>query len=684
MKHLLKGIIIAGLMAIPITLIAATISISVQLYNPDSDNDGIPDYIELATGTDPDDDDTDDDGLTDGNTGTEDMNVNGVVDLGETNPRQKDTDGDGIFDGTERGLTAPEGNNTNMGVFVADIDPTTTTDPLNPDTDGDNLMDGAEDVNKNGQVDSIETNPNLPDTDNDDVMDGQEMSDGTNPIDSDSDNDSYNDGEEKDAGTDPLDKDNTPTTGNIHIISTPTNATVYLGGNYGYLGEYQGASEITIPNLITGKYVIRVRKAGYEVFNQLVEVTSGMTSEVSAGLTPAVDFEFTAGQKIQANSANLEVGNYSTPFVVDWNNDGKKDLIIGNGNGIVTYFENQGTDDNPSFTTDAMILSQGSFLAPFVVDWNINNRKDLIIGDRFGKVRFYQNVGSDDSPVFILATAQSVVEVSDSAVPFVVDWNNDNKKDLVVGDRDGNLRLFINTGSDDLPTFGSGTLIMANALPIDVGDNAAPFILDFNGDGKKDLLLGERYGKITCYLNQEQDDNPTFTTSSFVQANGSDIDVGDYAVPFVIDWNNDGIKDLVVGNFDGEIMLYLGKSRTVNTPGKAVGGGLYLQSNNYRASFQIDVSFSNGDSSPAGFVKYLDHKGRKRMESNSISSFVITNGNEATIKGTGQFIGVPGQVNFVLKVIDKVPDYFSIETTGAVAHSSAGNLISGSVVVEEQ
>ncbi|MDI6735563.1 MAG: FG-GAP-like repeat-containing protein [bacterium] len=679
-RYLLKGITIVGLVSIPITVIAASISICVQLYNPDSDNDGIPDYIEQTTGTDPYDDDTDDDGLTDGK---EDMNVNGIWDFWETNPRQKDTDGDGILDGTEKGLTAPEGNNTNMGVFVADADPTTTTDPLNPDTDGDGLMDGAEDVNKNGKVDSMETDPNLPDTDNDDVLDGQEIIEGTNPIDSDSDNDGYNDGEEKDAGTDPLDENDTPTTGNIHIVSTPANAKVYSGGNYGYSGQYQGATELTIPNLLTGKYVIRVAKAGYEVFNQLVEVTSGMTSEVAAGLIPAVDFEFTVGQKIQANGANLDVSNYSTPFVVDWNNDGKKDLILGNGNGVITYFENQGTDGTPTFTTESMILSQGSFLAPFVVNWNINNRKDLIIGDRFGKVRFYQNVGLDDSPAFIVATAQSVVEVFDCAVPFVVDWNNDTRKDLVVGDGQGKIHLFINTGTDELPAFGSSTLIFAGGLPIDVGANAAPFVTDFNGDGKKDLLIGERYGKLTCYLNQGEDGTPTFSTGSFVQANGSDIDVGDYAVPFVVDWNNDGIKDLVVGNFDGEVMLYLGKIVAVNTPGKAVGGGLYLQSNNYRASFQIDVSFSEGNSSPGGFVKYLDHKNRRQLITDSITSFVI-NGNEATIKGTGQFVGIPGQVNFVVRVIDKVPDYFSIETTGAVVHSSDGNLISGSLVVEEQ
>jgi len=125
----------------------------------DSDEDGISDDIEIATGTDPFDDDTDDDGLLDGPGSGEDVNANGIVDPGETDPRNADTDGDGIQDGTESGLTAPEGLDTDMTVFVPDSDPDTTTDPLNPDTDGDGLSDGEEDLNGNGAVDYGESDP---------------------------------------------------------------------------------------------------------------------------------------------------------------------------------------------------------------------------------------------------------------------------------------------------------------------------------------------------------------------------------------------------------------------------------------------------------------------------------------------------------------------------------------------
>ena len=65
---------------------------------PDSDSDGLYDFIEDRLGTDPFNPDTDGDGLLDGE---EDINRNGVVDVGETDPNNPDTDGDGINDGNE-------------------------------------------------------------------------------------------------------------------------------------------------------------------------------------------------------------------------------------------------------------------------------------------------------------------------------------------------------------------------------------------------------------------------------------------------------------------------------------------------------------------------------------------------------------------------------------------------------
>jgi len=177
--------------------------------NPDTDGDGLQDGTELgvttpvpdpdgagpltgtnlalfvpdadtATTTDPRDRDSDDDGLADG---AEDANANGRFDAGESDPNNPDTDGDGLLDGTERGITAPipdpDGagplRGTNPALFVADADPATTTSPFDIDSDDDGLADGVEDVNANGRLDAGETDPSRVDTDGDGLQDGTEL-----------------------------------------------------------------------------------------------------------------------------------------------------------------------------------------------------------------------------------------------------------------------------------------------------------------------------------------------------------------------------------------------------------------------------------------------------------------------------------------------------------------------------
>lgn len=126
----------------------------------DTDGDDLPDSLENTTCTDPNDADTDDDGISDG---IEDVNHNGVVDPGETNPCSIDTDGDGIQDGTELGYTLADiVPDTNTGVFQPDLDPASKTDPLDVDSDEDSIPDGMEDANYNGRMDAGETDPSDP------------------------------------------------------------------------------------------------------------------------------------------------------------------------------------------------------------------------------------------------------------------------------------------------------------------------------------------------------------------------------------------------------------------------------------------------------------------------------------------------------------------------------------------
>ena len=127
----------------------------------DIDNDGLGKCLEKQIGTDPNNPDTDGDGLNDGE---EYLTY-------KTDPLNPDTDGDGLTDGNEvhKYKTDPlKGDTDGDGLSDGDEVNKYKTDPLKADTDGDGLNDGDE-------VLKYKTNPLKTDTDSDGLSDGQEV-----------------------------------------------------------------------------------------------------------------------------------------------------------------------------------------------------------------------------------------------------------------------------------------------------------------------------------------------------------------------------------------------------------------------------------------------------------------------------------------------------------------------------
>ncbi|WP_437743582.1 hypothetical protein WMF39_00395 [Sorangium sp. So ce1504] len=174
--------------------------------NADGDADGLSDDLEVFLGSDPEDRDTDNDGLLDG----EEPNPSDDGD-GDDLPDvlDADSDGDGLFDGTEAGKGCADADTDAAAESCRpDADGgTTTTSVVNPDTDRGGQSDGDEDLNHDGKVDEGETDPNdagddLGDRDGDGLSNSEETALGTDPDDADSDDDGALDGEEVEPGVD--------------------------------------------------------------------------------------------------------------------------------------------------------------------------------------------------------------------------------------------------------------------------------------------------------------------------------------------------------------------------------------------------------------------------------------------------------------------------------------------------
>jgi uncharacterized repeat protein (TIGR01451 family) len=174
----------------------------------DSDGDGLSDAFEVRWRGNPNDADTDDDGVPDGDEPNPTYDTDGD---GATSLLDVDSDNDGLFDGTEMGRDCNgPGTDVSKGHCRPDADRgATTTSPLLRDTDRGGMSDGSEDPNLNGRIDEGEMNPLDPsddqyviDSDGDGLGDALEATLGSDPFDADTDDDGLIDGLEANPSAD--------------------------------------------------------------------------------------------------------------------------------------------------------------------------------------------------------------------------------------------------------------------------------------------------------------------------------------------------------------------------------------------------------------------------------------------------------------------------------------------------
>lgn len=245
--------------------------------------------------------------------------------------------------------------------------------------------------------------------------------------------------------------------------------------------------------------------------------------------------------------------------VADWNGDGLYDLILGDRNGFVTVYLNQGTNAAPRYAVGMKLRGGGKEIkvkspsAPYLVDWNGDGKIDLLVGDGGGYLHIFLNAGAADSVDFapgvkVQAAGKDLDEGSDAS-PCVVDWNEDGKRDLAMGMGNGVIYIFLNEGSNEQPIFGKP--IQLNGGSLDVGSNSSPDFADWNGDGKKDLIIGNDDGEIFVFLNKGTNEDPQYEN----KGEKLPLKFGDNASPRVIGWNRPGANDLVVADRNGEVTL---------------------------------------------------------------------------------------------------------------------------------
>lgn len=288
--------------------------------------------------------------------------------------------------------------------------------------------------------------------------------------------------------------------------------------------------------------------------------------------------ELDSGKEIAGTSGNLLRHPTIGPAVIVYPDPaGRADLIVGGEGGLYFYrFTGTFTEEGrPVYEEPTPVLQEnadlyaGSLPVVSVADWNGNGKLDLVAGNSEGRVLFFENVGSDTYPSFLPGEAieaggreiriqagyrgslQGVGEARwGYAAPTVADWTGNGLPDLIMGDITGSFTVYINKGTLGEPLLNRGRPLYVDGLNLHgmwrvqpavgrLGDRNALVIAD--ADDHFHL-----YWQIDDY-NVESGGKLRLDDGSLISMSGGfSGHTGRGKLTFA-DWDQDGMLDLIIG-----------------------------------------------------------------------------------------------------------------------------------------
>ncbi|MFC2083754.1 FG-GAP-like repeat-containing protein [Bacteroidota bacterium] len=201
-------------------------------------------------------------------------------------------------------------------------------------------------------------------------------------------------------------------------------------------------------------------------------------------------------KKISTNFTGLDAGSYSAPVFVNLDADNDYDIVSGALDGQIYYYVNNGGSFSSNNSTFASI-DVGWWSTPAFVDIDNDNDMDLLVGAEYSAdCQFYTNDGSNVfSPDNTLISG---ITFPNYARPKFVDIDNDSDYDIVIGKSNGEIIFYENIGNN---VSSSWIINNFHFEGIEVNQNAHPGFADLDNDDRKDLVLGEYSGNFTFYKN---------------------------------------------------------------------------------------------------------------------------------------------------------------------------------------
>ena len=314
--------------------------------------------------------------------------------------------------------------------------------------------------------------------------------------------------------------------------------------------------------------------------------------------------QYDAAVKVMAGGKPIDVYGRPCPNFGDFDGDGDLDIICGEFLDGFTYFENIGTRTKPVYApgkrltleSGAPLKMDRTMITPTVTDWDKDGHLDLICGDEDGRVAFIKNTGklnADHMPIFLppVFFQQEADELKFGvlATPVGVDWDGDGDIDLICGNSAGYIGFIENLSGPGVekPKWAAPKLLEANGkvIRIQAGPNGsiqgpaeAKFgyttlsVADWDGDGLPDLIVNSIWGKVIWYRNLGPRNAPKLDAPrpievewegpqpalawGWLRPEGKALLTQWRTTPVAVDWNHDGLMDLIMLDQEGYLVFF--------------------------------------------------------------------------------------------------------------------------------
>ena len=254
-----------------------------------------------------------------------------------------------------------------------------------------------------------------------------------------------------------------------------------------------------------------------------------------------------------------------TPTALDWDGDGDIDLICGDEDGRVALVERRAGIEEQNerqltprfhqpryFRQQADEVKFGALVTPYSIDWDGDGDEDLVCGNTSGVIGWIENIGGDSTPVWngpLMCAAYTTFRTFDIrhkagiagsiqgpceakwgyTTISVADWSGDGRSDVIANDITGNVSvhdfLYFKESYLDarfhepvIKPVGEALTIAWEDLPkkpewvwwtpkdnqLTTQWRTTPCVVDWNGDGLNDLVMLDHEGFLAFYERAKQ------------------------------------------------------------------------------------------------------------------------------------------------------------------------------------